>query len=71
MKPKEKLIHAEILLSKYPESGPLGLDMAQLVEHWRVGLVDGEIKEPIHTLFLSETSFVDLIAYLKGCAMSG
>jgi hypothetical protein len=67
MKPKKKLIHAQILLSKHPESGKLGLDMESLVAHWRTGLVEGEIKEPIHTLFVCEDSFVDLLAYLKSC----
>lgn len=71
MKPKKKLIHAQILLSKYPETGRLGLEMAQLVTHWRKGLVDGEIREPMHTLFLDEGSFVDLIAYLDGCKEGG
>lgn len=71
MTQKKKLVHAQILLSKYPESGPLGLEMEQLVAHWRAGLVDGEIREPMHTLFLEEGSFADLIAYLKGCEMSG
>jgi hypothetical protein len=71
MKPKKTLIHAQILLSKYPDSGPLGLDMEGVVSHWRAGLVEGEIREPMHTLFLEEGSFMDLIAYLKNCAMSG
>ncbi len=67
MKPKKRLIHAEILLSKHPESGPLGLDMEQLVGYWRTGLLEGEIKEPMHTLFVCEDSFLALLAYVKTC----
>ena len=67
MKPKKRLIHAEILLSKHPESGPLGLDMEKLVAYWRTGLLEGEIKEPMHTLLVCEGSFVDLLTYLKSC----
>ncbi len=67
MKPKKKLIHAQILLSKHSESGKLGLDIEKLVAHWRTGLLDGEIREPMHTLFVCEDSFVDLLAFLKRC----
>jgi hypothetical protein len=68
MKRKKTLVHAQILLSKYPETGQLGLEMEQLVAHWRAGLVEGEIKEPMHTLFLEEGSFVRMVTFLKECA---
>ncbi len=71
MTPKKKLVHAQILLSKHPESGPLGLEMEQLVMHWRARLVEGEIREPMHTLFLDEDSLVRLIDYLKTCEDGG
>ena len=71
MTPKKKLVHAQILLSKHPESGPLGLEMEQLVMHWRAGLVEGEIREPMHTLFLDEDSLVRLIGYLQTCEDGG
>ena len=61
---KRKLVHAQILISKHPESGPLGLGMDEVVKHWRSGLVDGEIREPMQTLFLCEHSFCELLSVL-------
>jgi hypothetical protein len=71
MKPKKKLIHAQILLSKHPECSPLRLDMEILVAHWRTGLVEGEIREPMHTLFVCEDSFVAMLAFLKSYKKDG
>jgi hypothetical protein len=63
----QRLVHAQILLSKYPESSSLGLEMEQLLQCWEMGLVEGEIKEPMHTLFILEESFINLLAYLRTC----
>lgn len=68
MKTRRILANAHIMIAKHPECGPLGLDIDQVVAHWRTGLVDGEIREPLHTLFVEEKSFVKMLEYLKGCA---
>lgn len=68
MKTRKILANAHILIAKHPECGKLGLDIDQVVAHWRAGLVDGEIREPLHTLFIDEASFVKMLEYLKECA---